>query len=386
MGEPRRVALTHSLRQTVGDWMYGCTATKRGGPMSVLGAGLLFLVLEGRTLGRRLRAQGAAKTLRGAIKRCRTLVRFRIMPYELIHFSNQLQEVLVRRDQLILQADLLPSFRESERQERTTVLTNKGAFAAACHRLGLPHPPTAPIASDNGLLDLPPALARLERLFVKPASGRRGIGAALLIRNPVGGWQLESRDGKQIDTERAPLLRRRAADGPVVVQPVLQNHPALRGSVGATLLTIRIVTGRRFGGTTGPLSALAEIPLDGMLPLASRHLVLPVHPTGDGGGRLGIPDLTVAGSAECHPETHAVFAGLVVPCWAELERLAADAHRLLASDLATVGWDIAVTPEGPVLIEGNIGWAAAPHYFNHAGLNFAAAERFRTALELAPRT
>jgi hypothetical protein len=50
--------------------------------------------------------------------------------------------------------------------------------------------------------------------------------------------------------------------------------------------------------------------------------------------------------------TGAAVAGRVVPLWPAIDALARAAHRVFA-DRLLVGWDIALTPEGPVLLEGN---------------------------------
>ncbi|HEY9843597.1 MAG TPA: sugar-transfer associated ATP-grasp domain-containing protein [Candidatus Obscuribacterales bacterium] len=53
-----------------------------------------------------------------------------------------------------------------------------------------------------------------------------------------------------------------------------------------------------------------------------------------------------------HPHTGVRITGRQIPCYAELRQLAIASARHVP-ELRTVGWDIGVTPEGPVLIEGN---------------------------------
>jgi hypothetical protein len=53
-----------------------------------------------------------------------------------------------------------------------------------------------------------------------------------------------------------------------------------------------------------------------------------------------------------HPETRAPIAGVEVPRWQEVRRLALGLCEALPF-LRYVGWDIAVTAEGPVVIAGN---------------------------------
>jgi len=52
-----------------------------------------------------------------------------------------------------------------------------------------------------------------------------------------------------------------------------------------------------------------------------------------------------------HPDTGFVFGGYRIPFFDEAMALTEEALRLLPSPL--VGWDVGITPEGPVLIEGN---------------------------------
>lgn len=55
---------------------------------------------------------------------------------------------------------------------------------------------------------------------------------------------------------------------------------------------------------------------------------------------------------ETHPDTGTVFAGFALPYWEAAEAACLKAAKL-APKLRYVGWDVAVTPKGPVLIEGN---------------------------------
>jgi hypothetical protein len=78
-------------------------------------------------------------------------------------------------------------------------------------------------------------------------------------------------------------------------------------------------------------------------------------------GILGKP-LTLAkggGSivVDRHPETGAPFEDFAIPGWEGVRALALRAARAFAP-LRLVGWDIAPTAEGPILIEGN--WNSDP--------------------------
>ena len=53
-----------------------------------------------------------------------------------------------------------------------------------------------------------------------------------------------------------------------------------------------------------------------------------------------------------HPITHVKFDGFQIPCFKEVKELVLNAS-LESDKILVVGWDVALTPNGPVLIEGN---------------------------------
>jgi hypothetical protein len=53
-----------------------------------------------------------------------------------------------------------------------------------------------------------------------------------------------------------------------------------------------------------------------------------------------------------HPITGARVEGRILPLWSEMRTLAEKAHRACCGRLV-VGWDIALTAEGPMVVEGN---------------------------------
>ncbi|MFN7131784.1 MAG: sugar-transfer associated ATP-grasp domain-containing protein [Myxococcales bacterium] len=62
-----------------------------------------------------------------------------------------------------------------------------------------------------------------------------------------------------------------------------------------------------------------------------------------------------------HPDTGRPFAGIRVPWWDEGRRLALEAHRRLAPDALTLGWDVGLAAEAPVFLEVNV-WTASYDY------------------------
>ena len=68
-----------------------------------------------------------------------------------------------------------------------------------------------------------------------------------------------------------------------------------------------------------------------------------------------------------HPVTGLVFEGYQLPCWDEVVELVKRAHKAIIN-VQSIGWDVALTPDGPVLIEGNDNWEIANPQDAHGGL------------------
>lgn len=56
--------------------------------------------------------------------------------------------------------------------------------------------------------------------------------------------------------------------------------------------------------------------------------------------------------SEFHPGTNIKMPGLTIPFWDEVKALVIEAHQMLPQ-IRYIGWDVAITENGPELIEGN---------------------------------
>ena len=68
-----------------------------------------------------------------------------------------------------------------------------------------------------------------------------------------------------------------------------------------------------------------------------------------------------------HPDTGVEFNGFEIPFYKEAESMAIQLHRYLYR-CHSVGWDIAITEQGPVFIEGNGLWEISMAQTAHGGL------------------
>ena len=64
---------------------------------------------------------------------------------------------------------------------------------------------------------------------------------------------------------------------------------------------------------------------------------------------------------EAHPDTGKFFVGMRVPWFDEGRLLALVAHRRLGLDMISLGWDVAISSAGPILLEVNV-WTTCYDY------------------------
>jgi hypothetical protein len=223
-------------------------------------------------------------------------------------------------------------------------LGHKLDFADACAEHGLPTPAILAFAR-RGTVAVAQG-ARLDQdLFAKPEQGRGASGTRAFIAD----------ENEAVDV--AARIRRIARSSwlsPVIVQPLLKNHPAVEDLAGTSLVTIRVFTcvdpmGRPVV-THAMLRSIGKLEADWP---TSEEFAAPIDLASGRLGRMcsdsrfGPDDRT-----DHHPMTGARVTGRAVPLWPAIHDLALAAHRVFA-DRMLIGWDIALTPQGPVLIEGN---------------------------------
>ena len=154
-----------------------------------------------------------------------------------------------------------------------------------------------------------------------------------------------------------------------LVQERIYQHPKMSELNGSTINSIRIQTVMDKDGMIHPFGAGLRIGRKGSS----------VDNWAKGGvfvgidmekGRLMEKGFLKPGfgtSTKEHPDTHVVFQGFEIPYYKEADALAIKLHKLLYR-CHSVGWDIAITENGPVFIEGNGWWEISLIQAVHGGL------------------
>ncbi|MBU0583793.1 MAG: hypothetical protein KKB66_14855 [Alphaproteobacteria bacterium] len=234
---------------------------------------------------------------------------------------------------------------------------DKAAFYAFCAGKGLPVPTVYGLircstdSAETGLL--PPG-----DFLVKPARGGQGKGIAI--------WRHELETGKWSSRGRTyaagSLLRHlgkqaAATPGGFVLQEVLENGQEIRPFAPFALSTFRIVT--MLDESSEPTvvvgqfrtATMADSPVDNFHAggcLFHIDLATGLFGKGERGDYSENPK-----TIEQHPATGNQISGVPVPRLDEILSLALRAHRVVPA-LTCIGWDVAVTTRGPVLIEANV--------------------------------
>jgi len=229
---------------------------------------------------------------------------------------------------------------------------DKAQFALLCGRHGLPCIPTAAVF--RGGVQVEPASPfspNLPVLWVKDLAGSHGSGASCWQRD--GDIYHDVQGGRVCEPSALVALWRQRD---CIVQPRLGNHPALAHLSDGTLVDFRVITGIDRKGCVSVVAAMAQIPCGGF---ARRYIFATVSEAGD----IRDPRMGGVERAAHHPDTGARICEVKVPFWADALALVSRAHREVPefSRFAFLGWDVAITIGGPLLIEANAGWGS----FNH---------------------
>lgn len=224
-------------------------------------------------------------------------------------------------------------------------LGNKLTFHNACRAHMLPHPEIYAVARDSGI-----AVYKVPEdglLAFKPTGGEGGRGFGLI----------DFRGGDSDREARFQALvaaRMKGRTGSWMIQRKLDTHPELRAIGLSALLTARISTMLNEQGEPEVVTSVMRLPADGSSlvdNIKSGGLMAPIDlETGLlGPGCVG----RGVGEASHHPASGAAIEGLRVPYLQEAVALALRAHADAFPDYTLVGWDVAITGEGPYLLEGN---------------------------------
>lgn len=249
---------------------------------------------------------------------------------------------------------------------------DKQQFDARCRSMGLPVPRL--LAVFAGDAECPAGYEGWDTFFlhglpdtfvIKPARGGYGEGVRVVTRrgetfhDGAGG-------GAWSATGLYYLLRSGTRHRRFLIQERLASHPLLAELSGTPFLqTIRLVTFIHDDGHAevyyGNCKVIAGTAVaDNFRRGMTGNLITNVSPDGVLGPALSIAaDGVGTVATHVHPGTGRQITGLQLPFWHEAQALVCQAAELFRP-VRTLGWDVALTPEGPVILEANHFWDPLP--------------------------
>ena len=248
---------------------------------------------------------------------------------------------------------------------------DKVFYGAMLENLGFPTPHIQAVASHARGYGKIPTLRKVEEiedfllktarypLFVKPEKGSGSVGSALIIEVDAATREIVLFNGSRIDLRAfATEALQDYAEGFLFQDAVIQ-HSDLSAVAGRAIGTIRVLTViandapevlYTLWKVPSPKamsdnywqegSMIAEIDKASGIILQCRRGAGPSQET-----------------IETHPVSGKTFPGMQIPHWDEVLQLTRQAHGLMP-EFGVFGWDIAITRDGPLIIECN----ANPHH------------------------
>lgn len=249
------------------------------------------------------------------------------------------------------------------RKNRRVLVHDKLLFDAMLRGLGYPVPALQALVSrheragDFASLQTSQQIASFLQgparypLFLKPARGQNSQGAIAIDR----------RDGDDLvlaDGTRSPLNAfadglRSSFDGALLIQSYVDQHPDICRVVGRTVGTVRVITFLEDDRPT-VLRAFWKVPFGGAIAdnLCRGNMFANVD---ERSGQVTAARTHAGFDAPrvpTHPDSGAQLEGFELPHWPDVLRLARQCAVLMRG-MPLVGWDIAISHNGPVVIEAN---------------------------------
>ena len=225
------------------------------------------------------------------------------------------------------------------------ILGNKIAFHNHCVHHNIPHPQIIATVhkGEVKIFEKPKG----KTLAVKPSGSEGGRGFRLInFDQSVDDWRGElGRNLSQITDNR---------NCGWVVQEKLVNHPDLKPLAQSALITARLVTMINERGEPELIASVLRFPSDPEITVDNLK----------GGALMAKINMDTetletaclgrgARDIETHPVNDVAIKGYEIPYTKEAKELVIAAHNTAFSDYTLIGWDVVITQDGPIILEGN---------------------------------
>lgn len=193
-------------------------------------------------------------------------------------------------------------------------------------------------------------------LFGKPVDAAQSKGAEGLKGVDPAEGMVETASGRKVAVDDVvATIEKHYSEGGYIFQPLIAPHEEVARLSGGRLATLRLITARM--NEVHLLGAMWRIPAGENI---TDNFARPGNIVAEIDMDTGVVGRAARGKGleeevlETHPDTGERLAGFAIPCWAEALETVREGARALV-DTPLIGWDVAITDEGPVLIEADPG-------------------------------
>jgi hypothetical protein len=243
---------------------------------------------------------------------------------------------------------------------------DKDRFAEICATKGFPHVQTlAVFEAGRQLYPAMPFVPDIPQIWTKALRLKGGAGGAKWVRD--GSAYRNSRGRRVLAATLVDEFRQQVC----LVQPYVENHPNIAQITNGALASLRIVTGLNESAGAEFVTSNIYLP-HGVHETTVRGIGCSIAPKTGSIRHAAFPDGVPLTN---HPDTGALIIGIELPFWRESVELVRRAHATAFPCFAFLGWDVALTRDGPLLLETNSGWGALPHQMLDGPLGHTAFSR-----------
>lgn len=201
----------------------------------------------------------------------------------------------------------------------------------------------------NSLQEFPP-----NELFIKPINGAGGRDCHKITYLGNSQYSIDYSEEILDKNKLESYLKNMAKKEDFVLQSIILNHTNILQLSNGNLPTCRITSFKELNDNIFILFAIFMMPIDQSLTSNTHGIGAAVNlSTGALSKAINLEDPFF--DIEIHPQGRGKINGFVLPFWEESKNVCINAHHQFR-ELPIIAWDVAFTPDGPLIIEGNLIW------------------------------
>jgi hypothetical protein len=275
---------------------------------------------------------------------------YNVTPWFYLRYQLYLSENKANKDAFLYGNEAQVLFPHLNKNTKLDLVDDKVKFYGICERSGIKIPVIYGIVEPG----MPTPELPAEDVIVKPAHGARGVGIELWNYTKDGRYSNQLGQKLDMDAFRKYLDEKadKGKDRLILQKRIISNRQLATLSKNAPVVA-RIVTLRDIAGTVSFLNGAMLIPTGSEF-LRPGQIVSPVDPT-TGILAEAVSYGIVRKAYPFHPDTNQPITGARVPYWKEAIEAVVKAHAFFP-EFFSLGWDVAITEDGPVILEANKIW------------------------------